>query len=82
MKSIFLFFLLIIAIAYSIADGFAFDDLLMWSFIIIFTLYNLGKSSEESDDEPDEPTHKQCPYCAEVILIEAIVCKHCKSHLQ
>ena len=82
MKTMFYLFLFIIAIAYSIADGFAFDDLLMWSFIIIFTLYNLGKPSEESDDEPDEPTHKQCPYCAEVVLIEAIKCKHCHSELQ
>ena len=32
--------------------------------------------------EPDEPTHKQCPYCAEVVLIEAIKCKHCHSELQ
>lgn len=31
--------------------------------------------------QPNEETHKKCPYCAELILKDAKKCKHCGSEI-
>jgi hypothetical protein len=33
------------------------------------------------DSSAESPTTKKCPFCAETVLAEAILCKHCRSNL-
>lgn len=35
----------------------------------------------ESPESPESPATKECPFCAETILLAAKKCKHCKSDL-
>ena len=37
----------------------------------------VAESRKGSPGQPSEDTHKKCPHCAEQVLIEANVCKHC-----
>lgn len=36
---------------------------------------------EKPDNSPTPETHVRCPDCKELVLKEAIVCKHCKCKL-
>jgi hypothetical protein len=67
--------------------GWAFGTLALW--IVVFPLYLSRrqkaplKSSGTTQaatiaTDVDAPATKQCPDCAEVVLAEARVCKHCK----
>lgn len=38
---------------------------------------NAIKSSASNTSQPDPSAYRECPYCAESILVKAKVCKHC-----
>lgn len=45
-------------------------------------LANLESSSDAATTPPPARRTKRCPFCAETILAQAVVCKHCKSDLK
>lgn len=45
-------------------------------------LASLESSADAATDPPAVRRTKKCPFCAETILAEAVVCKHCKSGLK
>lgn len=44
---------------------------------LLFVAVNKNLSIEPQALQPSAATHRKCPACAELILPEAIVCKHC-----
>ena len=42
--------------------------------IFVWLIFNASKKEQA---QAESIIHKKCPYCAEKILVKAIVCKHC-----
>ena len=49
-------------------------------FLIVRQVNRLQRQAEE--EQPAEPTTKECPYCLAEIPIEATRCQHCTSQLE
>ncbi|UCH24944.1 MAG: hypothetical protein JSV66_13465 [Trueperaceae bacterium] len=53
----------------------------LWPAVVVYMLVVLPRRELMDQRELMGGTKKKCPYCAEVILAEAKVCKHCKRDL-
>lgn len=50
------------------------------TFLLVAVSKNLDPARQIS--QPSTATHRKCPACAELILPEAVVCKHCGSKVE
>jgi zinc-ribbon domain len=67
-------------------------SLSIWQWLILFVLIGIfarlawprrkGTSIKELDEEAIRSGLRRCPFCAEFIRPEAIVCKHCGRDIQ
>lgn len=48
---------------------------------LIYGFVTSGGPTSEVGDIPASPVERSCPCCAELVKIEAKLCKHCKSEL-
>jgi hypothetical protein len=59
--------------------GWAFLSLIISPLFAVIILALAGRGDEE--ERPTRDTHVKCPDCAELVLKEAKVCKHCHCRL-
>lgn len=67
--------------------GIIFLPLLIWAFIKIWTFWfrlifrgpNQGATQQQAASHLISQPTRECPYCAELILVKAKKCKHCGS---
>jgi hypothetical protein len=65
-------------------------SLSIWQWLILFVLIGMfvaivrpkGNSIKKHDKEAIRSGLRRCPYCAELVRSEAIVCKHCGRDIQ
>lgn len=50
-------------------------------FIFVIATENLAAKRDREALEPSATTHVRCPKCAEFVLPQAVICKHCGSEL-
>ena len=48
----------------------------------IIKAMNKAANAKKTDEEEEEPTTKECPYCLQEIPINATRCPHCTSQLE
>ena len=51
------------------------------AFVVFLLVRYYNKLQAEPEEEPGEPTTKECPYCHMEISIAAVRCPHCTSDL-
>lgn len=52
----------------------------IWSFSAN-TIEDNSSNKPKNNQDHSESGYKLCPYCAEEIKVEAVICKHCRSEL-
>jgi len=71
-----------------LTDAISFILLGIGVFLIVKAINQLNKTAEElnlkvkTEDEQQEPSEKECPYCFERIAIKATRCPYCTSQLE
>lgn len=62
----------------------ALNIILGWTFLgwVVSFIWSLTNPSKESASEPVASNFKKCPYCAEKIKSEAVVCRFCNRDLK
>jgi large conductance mechanosensitive channel len=56
-------------------------DFLIVAFVIFLLVRQINRLRAEPEEAPEEPTSKDCPYCATEIPIPATRCPNCTSEL-
>ncbi len=56
-------------------------DFLIVAFVIFLLVKQINRLQSPSPQEKGKPTTKNCPYCKQVIPIDATRCPDCTSHL-
>ncbi len=56
-------------------------DFIIVAFVIFLLVKQINRLQSPSPKEKDKPTTKNCPYCKQVIPIDATRCPDCTSHL-
>ena len=51
-------------------------------FLIMKGINKLNSVGKKEEDNKEEPTTKQCPYCFSVIDLKATKCPHCTSDIK
>ncbi len=65
-----------------------FINILLDFIIVAFCIFLLVKginalrNSTKKEEQPADPTEKECPYCLSQVPIKATRCKHCTSELE
>ncbi|MFP3853049.1 MAG: large-conductance mechanosensitive channel protein MscL [Anaerolineales bacterium] len=54
---------------------------LLIAIAVFFLVRTMNQLRRDEEEEPAEPTAKDCPYCKKSIAIEAVRCPHCTSEL-
>lgn len=51
-------------------------------FMLVKGLNALRRMNKDPEEQPAEPTVKECPYCLSKVPLKATRCSHCTSHLK
>jgi large conductance mechanosensitive channel len=54
---------------------------LIVGFVVFLLIRGINRLQEEKEAPPEEPTTRECPYCASTISIKATRCPNCTSEL-
>ncbi len=59
-------------------------NFIILAFVIFLLVKGINKlaSSRKKEEETNEPTTKECPFCKSEISISAVKCPHCTSDIQ
>ncbi len=57
-------------------------DFLIIAFALFLVVRQVNRLQRSKEEEPAEPTTKECPYCLTTIPIGATRCPHCTSQLE
>lgn len=57
-------------------------DFTIIAFALFLIVRQVNRLQREEEEQPAEPTTKECPYCLAEIPIEATRCQHCTSQLE
>jgi large conductance mechanosensitive channel len=56
-------------------------DFVIVAFAVFLMVRQINRLQRKEEEEPAEPTTKECPYCLSTIPIDATRCPHCTSDL-
>lgn len=57
-------------------------DFLIIAFALFLAVRQVGRLKRREEEQPEETTTKECPYCLTTIPIGATRCPHCTSQLE
>lgn len=49
--------------------------------VLLIGFGRMQRASDDDDDLDDDADYWDCPFCAEPVRVEAVICRHCRSEL-